>query len=183
MKYEDIAVDYYSDCDVSKRTLTHPGVGDIKQKVVDAFNQVNNPYADAYIWLKGEQLDMKGLLGALIGRETVMRSQMAMEQKRRDNQSELDKLEMNKTSFKNFFKSKNSKDQSKLTLKADIEAANHTIEDYRKLVNFITIQHGHMTIDKFKGHKVDHYKRMLRSFSVREITNCHISANLCHSIL
>lgn len=110
MKYEDIAVDYYSDCDVSKRTLTHPGVGDIKQKVVDAFNQVNNPYADAYIWLKGEQLDMKGLLGALIGRETVMRSQMAMEQKRRDNQSELDKLEMNKTSFKNFFKSKNSKD-------------------------------------------------------------------------
>merc|ERR1712160_112428 len=92
------------------------------------------------------------------------------------NQSELDKLEMNKTSFKNFFKSKNSKDQSKLTLKADIEAANHTIEDYRKLVNFITIQHGHMTIDKFKGHKVDHYKRMLRSFSVREITNCHNSA-------
>lgn len=79
MKYEDIAVDYYSDCDVSKRTMTHPGVGDIKQKVVDAFNQVHNPYADAYVWLKGEQLDMKGLLAALTGRENVMRMQMATE--------------------------------------------------------------------------------------------------------
>jgi len=183
MKYEDIAVDYYSDCDVSKRTMTHPGVGDIKQKVVDAFNQVHNPFADAYVWLKGEQLDMKGLLTALTGRENVMRAQMACEQKRRENQTELDKLEMGKTSFKNFFKSKSSKDTSKLTLKADIEAANHTIEDYRKLVNFITIQHGHMTIDKFKSHKTEQYKRMLRQFSVREITNCHISANLCHSIL
>jgi len=30
MKYEDIAVDYFSDCDVNKRTMTHPGVGDVK---------------------------------------------------------------------------------------------------------------------------------------------------------
>lgn len=183
MKYEDIAIDYFSDCDVSKRTMTHPGVGDTKQKVVDAFNQVNNPYSDAYIWLKGEQLDMKGMLDGLIGRENVMRQQIAAEQKRRDNQLELDKLEMGKTSFKNFFKSKDSKDNSKITLKAQIEAAAHSIEDYRKLTNFITILHGLVVIDKFKKTKVTQYKRMLRAFSVREITNCHITANLCHGIL
>jgi len=73
MKYEDIAVDYFSDCDVTKRSMTHPGVGDIKEKVNASFNQAVNPYQDAYIWLKGEQLDMKGLLAALIGRENVMR--------------------------------------------------------------------------------------------------------------
>jgi hypothetical protein len=73
MKYEDIAVDYFSDCDVNKRSMTHPGVGDVKQKVVDAYNQVNNPFRDAYIWIKGEQLDMKGMLDALIGREGIMR--------------------------------------------------------------------------------------------------------------
>lgn len=63
-----------------------------------------------------------------------MKQQMNSEQKRRDNESELGKLETNKTSFKNFFKSKGSKETSKLTLKADIEAANHSIEDYRKLI-------------------------------------------------
>lgn len=90
---------------------------------------------------------------------------------------------MNKTSFKNFFKSKTSKDSSKLTLKADIEAANHTIDDFRKLVNFITIQHGHMVIDKFKRTKVMQYKRMLRQFSTQEIGNCHLTANLCNEII
>jgi hypothetical protein len=53
--------------------MTHPGVGDVKQKVVDAYNQVNNPFRDAYIWIKGEQLDMKGMLDALVGREGIMR--------------------------------------------------------------------------------------------------------------
>jgi len=41
-----------------------------------------------------------------------------MEQKKRENESELGKLETGKTSFKNFFKSKNSKDNSKVIIKA-----------------------------------------------------------------
>jgi hypothetical protein len=105
---------------------------------------------------------MKGMLDALIGREGVMREQIASESTRRDNQSELDKLEMGKTSFKNFFKSKDSKEKSKQELRAKIDSSNHTIDDFRKLVNFVTILHGHMVIDKFKEHKVIQYKRMLR---------------------
>merc|ERR1719197_1977956 len=107
-----------------------------------------------------------------------MRQQISAESKRRDNQSELDKLEMGKTSFKNFFKSKDSKEKSKQDLRAQIDSANHMIDDYRKLVNFVTIMHGHLVIDKFKSTKVVQYKRMLRGFSVCEITNCHLSANL-----
>lgn len=183
MKYEDIAVDYFSDCDVNKRTMTHPGVGDVKQKVVDAYNQVNNPFRDAYIWIKGEQLDMKGMLDALLGREGIMRMQINSENQRRTDQNEVDKLDMGKTSFKNFFKSKDSKEKSKQDLRAKIDSANHMIDDYRKLVNFVTIMHGALVIDRFKSTKVTQYKRMLRQFSVREITNCHLSANLCHGIL
>jgi len=33
MKYEDLAVDYFADSDATKRLMTHPGVGDVKQKV------------------------------------------------------------------------------------------------------------------------------------------------------
>ena len=38
MKYEDLAVDYFGDQDATKRILTHPGVGDVKAKVVEANN-------------------------------------------------------------------------------------------------------------------------------------------------
>jgi len=61
MKYEDIALDYFTDGDTSKRFLTHPGAGDIVQKCKDAHDQIKNPFTDAYIWIRGEQLDMKGM--------------------------------------------------------------------------------------------------------------------------
>jgi len=145
--------------------------------------QLKNPYKDAYIWIKGEQLDMKGMLDALQGRESVMRVQMGLEQKKRDNEAELMKLDAGKTSMKNFFKSKSSKESSKLTIKAVIDTQVQQIDDYAKLVHFITILHGLNAIDRFKRDKVNQYKRMLRGFSVREITNQHLTANLCHHIL
>jgi hypothetical protein len=73
MKYEDIAVDYFSDCDVSKRLLTHPGVGDTKEKIAESFAGHQNAYRDAHIWIKGESLDIKGLLEGLAGRELIMK--------------------------------------------------------------------------------------------------------------
>jgi len=39
MKYEDLAVDYFSDSDATKRILTHPAVGDVKSKVTEATDQ------------------------------------------------------------------------------------------------------------------------------------------------
>jgi hypothetical protein len=44
---------------------------------------------DAHIWIKGETLDIKGLLESLAGREMIMKKQMAVEQKRRTDQEEL----------------------------------------------------------------------------------------------
>lgn len=85
MKYEEIAVDYFSNCDVNKRTLTSPEAGDVKQKIMDTFAGVKNPYKDALVWVMGEQLDMKGMLDALNGRENVMKQQQSCENKRRDN--------------------------------------------------------------------------------------------------
>jgi len=44
--------------------------------------------------------------------------------------------------MKSFFKSKTGKEQDILNLQAKIEAANVDIEDFRKLIQFITIYHG-----------------------------------------
>ena len=68
-------------------------------------------------------------------------------------------------------------------LQADIEAMNVDVEDYRKLINFITIYHGQLAIDKFKKAKLLQYQKMLNFFAVREIGNAHVSATLYHSIL
>ena len=36
MKYEDLAVDYFADGDIHCRTMTHPGVEDVKTKLTES---------------------------------------------------------------------------------------------------------------------------------------------------
>lgn len=69
MKYEDQNVEYYSDSDLTKRILTHPSAGDMKDKVDVTSRSWKNSYKDLYIWLKGELLDIKGIMDAINGRE------------------------------------------------------------------------------------------------------------------
>lgn len=69
MKYEDNNLEYYSDSDLTKRNLTNPGKSDFKDLSDNAFKSLKNPYRDAYYWLKGELLDIKGMNEALQGRE------------------------------------------------------------------------------------------------------------------
>jgi hypothetical protein len=38
--------------------LTHPQVGDIKDKMEKTYQPWMNPYRDAYLWLKGELMDV-----------------------------------------------------------------------------------------------------------------------------
>lgn len=73
LKYEDNNVEFYSDSDPNKRTLTHPSLDDIKERMNKTFKKWKNPYKDAYYWLKGELLDLKGINEALLGRESVVK--------------------------------------------------------------------------------------------------------------
>ena len=69
-KYEDNNIEYYCDSDVSKRVLTNPeSPVDIKEKVDQIYKNLKNPYKEAYLVLKGELLDLKGMSDALHGRE------------------------------------------------------------------------------------------------------------------
>ena len=93
------------------------------------------------------------MIDAMKGREKVMKSQIATENKKRDDSTELEKLSLGKTTLKSFFKSKSGKEKDILNLQANIEQCNTEIGDYRKLINFITIYHGALAIDKFKKDK------------------------------
>jgi hypothetical protein len=73
MRYEDNNIEYYSENDLSKRVLTNPAVGDMREKMDDTYKSWKNPYKDAYYWLKGELLDLRGINEALLGRELVVK--------------------------------------------------------------------------------------------------------------
>ena len=68
-------------------------------------------------------------------------------------------------------------------LQAKIEGANVDIEEYRKLVTFITIYHGQLAIEKFKSQKMQQYKKMLHNMATRSINNAYLAATLNSGIL
>ena len=128
-------------------------------------------------------LDVKAMMNAMKGRERQTELMHKAEAKQREKQTELDKMQMGKTTLKSFFKSKN-------TIAKDIDAYTHSIEmlrqdieQYNKLTMFITIYHGMLAIDSFKKLKGTAYLRMLNHFSIQEVSNAHLQATLAHSIL
>lgn len=163
--------------------MTHPGASELSTNIDETIKAWKNPFREAWIWIKGELLDVRGMMDAMSGRDGVIQKQLKTEQKIRDKQKELDKLTLGKTTLKSFFKSKSAVEKDILNYQADIEAMNVDVEDYRKLINFVTIYHGQLAIDKFKKAKLLQYQKMLNFFAVREIGNAHISATLYHSIL
>jgi hypothetical protein len=183
MKYEDQNVEFYSDADLTKRIVTHPQAEDMKEKLENTIRGWKNPFRDAYIWLKGEVLDLKGIIDAISGREFVVKQLSNTESKKRSDQQELEKLSQGKTTLKSIFKSKSKKENDILNLQASIEISNKDIEDYKKLINFLTIYHGQDAIPKFKKEKARQYFRTLNIFCVKEISNSHISATMWHNLL
>jgi hypothetical protein len=86
-KYEDNNIEYYTESDISKRILTDPNqTVDVKEIVDQTFRSLRNPYREAYLILKGELLDLKGMADALSGREQVVKAQSNTESRKRSDQ-------------------------------------------------------------------------------------------------
>lgn len=116
-KYEDNNIEYYCDSDITKRILTNPeSTVDVKETVQQTYKNLRNPYREAYLVLKGELLDLKGMADALSGREGVVKQQSSTESKKRSDQMELEKLSQGKTTIKSIFKSSKSKENDIVTL-------------------------------------------------------------------
>ena len=76
--------------------MTHPTAEDLKEKLATNLKKVKNPYRDAYLWIKGEFLDVQGMYDCIQGREGVMRAQLNTENKKKSDQDELAKMSMGK---------------------------------------------------------------------------------------
>lgn len=93
LRFEELAMDFLTEGDMNKRMLTHPKAGEMKEKADETSTKWINPYLEAYVWLKGEILDLKGMKDAIIGRETVMKSIVKCEDKKKSDTTELEKLQ------------------------------------------------------------------------------------------
>lgn len=150
MKFEEVGIEYYADQDAEKKTLTHPSQSDLKERIEEGAKKLKNPYREAYIWLKGEFMDVNGMYEALQGRESLMKKQISTEQKKRNDTAELAKLQEGKKTMKSLFKSKAGKEDSILKLQTSIENSEKEVEDFKKVIHFLTIYHGQISIPAFK---------------------------------
>jgi len=183
MQYEASALEYFSENDMNSRVLTHPKAGDLNENLTTMVGSFRNPFLEAAVWIKGEMLDIAGMLNAMKGRDLVMKRQMATEGRKRDDNQELEKLSLGKTTLKSFFKSKTGKEQDILKLQASIEQANVEIEEYRKLNNFITVYQGQFAIEKFKKDKINQYTRMLNLMAIKSVFNANLFTQLSNQVL
>jgi len=174
MQYEASALEYFSENDMNSRVLTHPKAGDLNENLTTMVANFRNPFLEAAVWIKGEMLDIAGMLNAMKGRDLVMKRQLATEGRKRDDQQELEKLSLGKTTLKSFFKSKEGKEKDILRLQASIEQANVEIEEFRKLMNFITVYQGQFAIEKFKKDKIAQYTRMLNLMAIKSVFNANL---------
>lgn len=106
IKFEETAVDYYGDGDRSQRIITHPTATDLATNIDECIKSWKNPFREAWIWIKGELLDVRGMMDAMNGRDGVIQKQLKTEEKIREKQKELDKMTLGKTTLKSFFKTK-----------------------------------------------------------------------------
>lgn len=95
----------------------------------------------------------------------------------------MEKLSQGKTTLKSIFKSSSSKEKEIVNLQTAVEMANKDIQDYKKLINFLTIYHGQVAIQKFKKEKGNQYLKLMHNMSVKEISNSHAQATFWHSLL
>ena len=153
MNFEDTAFPYYSNEDASKRILTNPKREDLKEQLHKNSVQVKNPYQEAYIWLKGELLDLKGLQDCLQRNDGVQLALNATEQKKKDDLESIEKLHQGKTTLKSLFKNKAQKESKALKMEEGIKVMDKEIEDFKSLIKFLTIYHGNENIPKFLANK------------------------------
>lgn len=142
-KYEDNNIEYYSDSDVSRKIVTNPVTGtEFVDRYQNQIKSLKNPFKEGYYWLKGELLDLKGLQQAMAGRDAVVSKLANAESKKRSDIVEHEKLSQGKTTLKSFFKNKSGKETEMANLQNIIDATVKDIEDYKKLIDFLTVYHG-----------------------------------------
>ena len=78
-RFEETAFAYFSENDTAQNTLTHPSNEQFKLGLKDRLGAFQNPFREAGLWIRGEMLDIQGMINALKSRDNIVQAQRQCE--------------------------------------------------------------------------------------------------------
>eukprot|EP00344_Euplotes_crassus_P012003 CAMPEP_0196997862 /NCGR_PEP_ID=MMETSP1380-20130617/3374_1 /TAXON_ID=5936 /ORGANISM="Euplotes crassus, Strain CT5" /LENGTH=133 /DNA_ID=CAMNT_0042414227 /DNA_START=281 /DNA_END=677 /DNA_ORIENTATION=+ len=103
---------------------------------------VDNPYSVFKHWVKDEIIDFHALVEAISQKDILQGMKNKSESKKRSSQSELDKLNAGKKTFRSLFKSASQKATQITTLTQTIAQCGIDIENYEKAIVLVEMYLG-----------------------------------------
>ena len=137
-KYEESTVALYGISDfTNNRVISNTDNDSVRASLDNIPKNMDNPFSKFKHWVKEEIIDFHALVDAIAQRELIESWKSKTEKKKRDSQSELDKLSAGKKTFKSLFKSASSKANQITNLTQTIAQCSVDIENYEKALVYV----------------------------------------------
>lgn len=143
----------------------------MKEQIDSLSRKVSNPFIRFKYWVKEEIIDLHSILEAIGHKNSLESRKSKLEGKIKSTNSELEKLNSGKKTFKTLFKSQTGKANAITNLTTFIAQAEKDVEFYDKLIKVVTVNLYENAIPKFKKTKVQSYVSGLQEFCDSESKN------------
>ena len=177
--YEQLNLTFYSDNKVAGLVFLNEDGDNLSVSMRHTVEKLRNPFTELYHWLKGEMYDIAAFSMALKERATVKANLADLKKKVISAKADIEHVTQGKKTMNTLFK--NSNDVGKM--QGTIESMERDQESQEKLLDILSLYLGRTVLPKFKGEKLDLYKRILQQFHVMEINNAHNMASFWHSVM
>jgi sorting nexin-1/2 len=178
-RYEDLNLSHYTEMNSRELIFNNPDNKALQDSMISASGALKNPYIDLYHWVKGELYDLEAVREAIKVRAETLENTKKLEAKKSSTQKDLESVATGKTTVTTLFK--NSSDANAMANK--IENTDREILASEMLGSLLTIYLGDKVIPAFKKEKLSLYHRILKQFTVIEISNSHQMAGFWSNVL
>lgn len=172
-QYENTTLNIYSSESLQgpQKMIADSDNNTMKEQIDSLSRKVSNPFIRFKFWVKEEIIDLHALLEAIGHKHSLESRKSKLEAKIKSANSDLDKLNSGKKTFKTLFKSQSSKANTITNLTTFVAQAEKDIETYDKMIKLVTIYLYKTVIPQFKESKVKGYITSLKDFSDSESKN------------
>lgn len=171
-RYEENTVAVYGLANFSNnRVVSNTDDSSVRDALDSIPKQLDNPYVKLKHWIKEEIIELHSLIEAIGQRDIIECWKNKAEGKRRSSQSELDKLNAGKKTFKTMFKSASSKANQVTTLTQSIAQSSIDVENFEKAIVYVETYLGDIAIPSFKKKTVHAYYSVMKDISGSEQSN------------
>jgi len=172
-QYESTTMNIYSSESIQGhyKMISDTDNNTMRAQIEALSEKIDNPFIRFKYWVKEEIIDLHSLLQAIGQKNSLESKKHKLQAKIKTANSELEKLNSGKKTFKTLFKSQSGKASTITNLTTFIAQAEKDIEVYDKLVKVVTVHLYERVIPTFKSTKVKGYVSSLKEFSDSESKN------------